>query len=241
MADSPLSPAVWDALRQLAHQDGERVAVATTLHGAREHAARDAGLEAAQARLETARRRLSDATLARRAREAEIEDLNLRARRTADRLASGKLQSDREIHAAQTELENIRASIAEAESSWIISAAEEDAAAQALPEVQAALQVEAGEAALRQAAAMRDVEAAEARLAAIDHLRREAVKAIPAEVRDRYRALYSRAAGRPFALVDAGECSHCHRSVPAAAVQMLRAHAGVPQCPHCGHLLLLMN
>lgn len=234
-----MPPNVWDALRQLAYQDGDRAPVATSLTAAKARAAQDAGLEAAKARLEAARQAIARAASARRAKEAEIEDMNLRAKRTSDRLASGKLQGEREIQAAQTELERLRASISEAETAWIDVSGEEDEATRALPEAQAALQVEEREAAVRLGAARREVAAIEARLADIDRLRRESAQAIPAEIRDRYRALYSRTGGRPFALVNAGECSHCRRSVPAAAVQLLRTHTGVPSCPHCGHLLLL--
>jgi predicted nucleic acid-binding Zn-ribbon protein len=213
--------------------------VAAAVHAAKERAARDAGLTAAQSRLDAARQRLARATSARRAKEGEIEDLNLRVRRTSDRLASGKLQGEREVQAAQTEIARLQQHIGEAEAAWIEISAEEEEARQAMPEEEAALQVEERDALVRQAAAQREAATAEARLTEIDHLRREAVKVIPAEIRERYRALYPRTGGRPFATVDAGECSHCRRSVPAAAVQALRARTGVPQCPSCGRLLLM--
>ncbi len=167
-----------------------------------------------------------------------MEDLGLRIKRTEDLLASGVLHAEREMLAAQAELEKLQGALREAESAWMETSAQEEKLTAALAGERVALEAEEREAATRQAAVKRELAAAEERLAAIDHSRREAAQTIPAAIRDRYRALYARTGGRPFALAVAGECSHCHHSVPAAAVQMLRAHTGVPSCPSCGRLLL---
>lgn len=238
MSQSPLSPEVWDALRQLSYEDGERVAVVSSLNHLRERAARDAQLESARARLDAAHAALAAAGAERRGHEADSQDLTLRVKRTEARLASGSLQSEREIAAAQTEIVRLREAIAAAEMGWLEASTREDAAKQALPEIAAAFALEERAAALRQAAMQREITAAEERLASIDRIRRDAAKLLPKEVFDRYRALYGRTGGRPFALASAGECSHCHRAVPAEAVQALRTHSSVPACPSCGRLLL---
>jgi predicted nucleic acid-binding Zn-ribbon protein len=238
MPESPLSSAVWDALRQLSYEDGERVAVVSSLNHLRERAARDAQLEEAKARLDAAHGAVATAGAERRAHEADSQDLTLRVKRTEARLASGALQSEREIAAAQTEIIRLREAISAAETGWLEASTREDAAKQALPEVAAAFELEDRAAALRLAAMQREIAAAEERLASIDRVRRDAAKLLPKEIFDRYRALYARTGGRPFALASAGECSHCHRAVPAEAMQALRARTGVPACPSCGRLLL---
>ncbi|MDB5058114.1 MAG: hypothetical protein JWO59_1586 [Chloroflexi bacterium] len=238
MADASLSAEVWDALRQLAYEDGERVAVRSALSHAKERATLDVRLGAARTRLSEAEQAVAHASTARRAIEDQIEDTNLRTKRTEARLASGRLQSEREVQAAQTELENLQATAIQNDEAWLLATSNEDTAKSAVPGLTAALASEERAAADRQAAAEREVADAERRLAAIDAVRRDAAQKLPPDIRDRYRALYPKTGGRPFAEAIAGECSNCHRSVPAASVQMIRAHTGVPSCPSCGRLLL---
>jgi uncharacterized protein len=238
MANSVFTPEAWDALHSLSFQDGDRVVVAAHLAQARERAVRDVALEAERARmrdLEDAARR---AAAMRRAHEAKIEDLSGQLARTEARLASGKVSSEREVAASMSEIEQLRAAIAGAESAWLDATAREEEISAAVPAARAALKVVEEEAAARQAAAAAEASAAEVRLAEIDAARRAAAQAIPADVRERYRALFPRTGGRPFAVAVAGECSNCHRPLPASAVQMLRTHSGVPSCPSCGRLLL---
>jgi predicted nucleic acid-binding Zn-ribbon protein len=238
MPQSPLPAEVWDALRQLSYEDGERVAVVSSLNHLRERAAHDAQLDAAKARVDAANAALATAGAERRARETDIQDLTIRMEKTQARLASGSLQSEREIAAAQTEIARLREAISAAETDWLEASAREEAAKQGLPEIIAAFELEDRAAAVRLAAVQREIATAEERLAGIDRVRREAARLLPKEIFDRYRALYPRTNGRPFALAQAGECSHCHRAVPADAVQALRTRSGVPSCPSCGRLLL---
>jgi predicted nucleic acid-binding Zn-ribbon protein len=107
-----------------------------------------------------------------------------------------------------------------------------------LPEARAALELVESEAVGRLAEAKIALRAVEERMSTIDRARRQAAQLVPPDIQKRYVALYNRTGGRPFALAVAGECSNCHASVPAAAVQQLRAHTGVPSCQRCGRLLL---
>jgi predicted nucleic acid-binding Zn-ribbon protein len=238
MPDAQLSASIWDALRQLAFEDGERVAVTAEVARAREHAARDSLLEAARERYTAAELRSSRAASARRALEATVEDTNLRIARTNSRLASGRLQSEREVGAAQTELDALQVALAAAEESWLSASAEEETSRAAQGKASADLQREERASVPRQSAAAANLKEVENRLTTIDAVRRDAAAKLPADVRDRYRALFSKTGGRPFAHAVAGECSNCHRSVPAAAVQMLRSGTGVPSCPSCSRMLL---
>jgi predicted nucleic acid-binding Zn-ribbon protein len=238
MAETPLSPEVWDAVRTLAFQDGERVAVAATLQAAKARAAADAELEAAKAVFAAAGRELASASAERRAQEARLEDLVAKLKRTEERLASGQLHHEREILAAQAELIRLQTDQQEAEAAWMDTTSREEQLAAKLPEARAALALVESEAVERMAEAKVALRAVEERMSGIDRARRQAAQLVPPDIQKRYLALYTRTGGRPFALAVAGECSNCHASVPAAAVQQLRAHTGVPSCQRCGRLLL---
>lgn len=238
MAETPLSGAAWDALHRLAHLDGERAVVLSHLAEARTRAEGDVLLEGAQAAMQAATVEAREALLLRRKHEAAIEDLNAQIKRTDGRLASGKLSSEREVSAALSELDQMRALLAQTEGDWLEATALEEARNAAVPPARAALARVEREAASRREAAQQDARAGEARVAEIDAARRAAVQVIPPEIRDRYRALFARTGGRPFAVANAGECSNCRHPLPGAAVQQVRTHSGVPQCPSCGRLLL---
>jgi len=238
LAEAPLAAEVWDALRSLAFEDGERVAVLAAVQQWKERATRDAELETARAVFEAARQELADTASRRRAEEARIEDLTAKIRRTEDRLASGQLHHEREILTAQGEVDRLRETLGRLELAWLETSALEERLTAAQPERRDALALVESEAAVRMAHAEQELRAAEAHLVVIDRTRRQAAQLVPAEARDRYKALYGRTGGRPFALAVAGECSYCHAAVPAAAVQQLRGHTGVPSCPRCGRLLL---
>ncbi|HEY8283212.1 MAG TPA: hypothetical protein VIJ28_02370 [Chloroflexota bacterium] len=238
MAEAPLAANVWDALRSLAFEDGERVAVVAAVQHWKERASHDVELEAARAAFEATRQELAATAARRRAEEARIEDLTAKIRRTEERLASGQLHHEREITTAQGEVDRLRETVGQLEITWLETSALEERLTAAQPEARAALALIELEATARMANADRELRAVEAHLVAIDRTRRQSAQLVPADVRDRYQALYSRTGGRPFALAVAGECSHCHAAVPAAAVQQLRGHTGVPSCPRCGRLLL---
>jgi len=238
MAETPLSAATWDALHRLAHLDGERAVVLSHLADARARAERDPLLEGAQAAAQAAREAAREALLLRRKHEAAIEELNAHITRTDGRLASGKLSSEREVAAALSELEQMRALLAQTEGEWLEATAQEEARNAAVPRAQEALARVEREAASRREVAHQEARDGEARLAEIDAARRAAVQLIPSQIRDRYRALFPRTGGRPFAAMVAGECGNCRHPLPAAAVQQVRIHSGVPQCPSCGQLLL---
>ena len=238
MAETPLSLEVWDAVRTLAFQDGERVGVSAALQESKARAAADAELEAAKAAFDAARRALASASAERRAEEARLEDLAIKLKRTEERLASGQLHHEREILAAQAELVRLQEAQQLAEAAWMETTSREESLTAALPEARAALALVEAEAAGRMAAAGSELRAVEERMSGIERARRQAAQLVPPDIRERYRALYNRTGGRPFALAVAGECSYCHASVPAAAVQQLRGRTGVPSCVRCGRLLL---
>ncbi|MGH2345624.1 MAG: zinc ribbon domain-containing protein [Chloroflexota bacterium] len=238
MAEAPLSTEVWDALRSLAFQDGERVAVLAALQESKARATSDTELEAAKARFDLSRRELAAVSTERRAEEARLEDLVLKIKRTEERLASGQLHHEREILAAQGELERLGEAQRRTEAAWLDTTAREESLTALQPEARAALALVESEAATRMAMAAEALRAVEQRMSGIEQARRHAAQLVPPDVRERYRALYNRTGGRPFALAVAGECSNCHASVPAAAVQQLRARTGVPNCVRCGRLLL---
>ena len=238
MAETALSAAAWDALHRLAHLDGERAVVLSHLAEARARVERDPLLEGAQAAAQEAREAVRGAQLVRRKHEAGIEDLNAQIMRTEGRLASGKLSSEREVAAALSELDQMRALLAQTESDWMEATGLEETRLAALPRAQQALARVEREAASRQEAARQEAREGEARVAEIDAARRAAVQVIPPEIRDRYRALFPRTGGRPFAVANAGECSNCHHPLPGSAMQQLRMHSGVPNCPSCGRLIL---
>ena len=85
MAETPLSLEVWDAVRTLAFQDGERVGVSAALQESKARAAADAELEAAKAVFEEARRELASTSAERLAEEARLEDLVAKLKRTEER------------------------------------------------------------------------------------------------------------------------------------------------------------
>jgi predicted nucleic acid-binding Zn-ribbon protein len=238
VAETPLSIEVWDALRSLAFQDGERVAVLAALQESKAHATSDVELEAAKASFEQSRRELAAVSAERRAEEARLEDLAAKIKRTEDRLASGQLHHERDILAVQTELERLRESQRQTEAAWLDTSAREESLTTLQPEARAALALVESEAAARMAVAAESLRAVEQRMNTIEQARRHAAQLVPPDVRERYRTLYNRTGGRPFALAVAGECSNCHAPVPAAAVQQLRARTGVPSCARCGRLLL---
>ena len=238
MASTALSDAQWEALRRLSYEDGDRAGVTSHLAQARERASHDVALNAARERLAAADAAAKRAAAARRAQESTIEDLNLQMKRTEGRLASGKLSSEREVGAAMSEIEKLKVALGAAETAWLEASSEEDARIRAVPAAKANLGRVEPEGVARMAAAAEQAAGLETRLAEVDAARRAAAQSIPAEVRDRYRVLFQRMAGRPFAHVAAGQCSNCSHSLPAAAVQMTRSHSGVPNCPSCGKLLL---
>jgi predicted nucleic acid-binding Zn-ribbon protein len=238
MAEHELTADARDALRSLAYLDGDRAVVLARLAQAREHATRDAALEAERARLERVEADARAAAATRRAHEASIQDAQAHLARTEGRLASGQLSTEREVTAALAEISTLRGSIAETETAWLEATVEEERLAAALPEQRSQLQRVEREAATRQAAAARAAAELDARLKEIDGERRGAAQRIPAPVRERYRMLFPRTGGHPFAFAAAGQCSHCHHTLPGEAVQALRAHTAVPSCPSCGRLLL---
>jgi len=238
VAEAQLGPEVWDALRSLAFEDGERVGVLAQVHQWKERATRDVELEAAKAVFETGRQELAAAASRRRAEEARIEDLTVKLRRTEERIASGQLHHEREITTAQNEVDRLGVTLSQLETAWLETSALEEQLGAAQPEARSALSLAESEAAARLAVAGQELRSVEARMTAIDRTRRQAAQLLPPDIRERYRALYNRTGGRPFALAVAGECSYCHAAVPAAAVQQLRGHTGVPSCPRCGRLLL---
>jgi len=238
VAETPLSIEVWDALRSLAFQDGERVAVLAALQELKARATSDVELEAAKARFEQSRRELAAVSAERQAEEARLEDLAAKIKRTEDRLAAGQLHHEREILAVQAELGRLRESQRQTEAAWLDTTGREESLTALQPEARAALTLVESEAASRMVAAAEALRAVEQRMNTIEEARRHAAQLVPPDVRERYRTLYSRTGGRPFALAVAGECSNCHASVPAAAVQQLRARTGVPSCARCGRLLL---
>ncbi len=238
MADAPLSPEVWDALRTLAFQDGERIAVVAALQESKTRAAADAELETAKSAFAAAQRDVASAAAERRAEEDRLEDLVAKLKRTEDRLASGQLHHEREILAAQAESIRLQTAQQETEAAWMATTNREEQLTAKLPEARAALALVESEAVGRMAEAKSALRAVEERMSGIDRARRQAAQLVPADIQKRYLALYNRTGGRPFALAVAGECSNCHTSVPAAAVQQLRAHTGVPSCQRCGRLLL---
>jgi uncharacterized protein len=238
MAETPLSPEVWDAIRALAFQDGERVAVVAALQDAKARASADAELEVAKSVLAAAQREAAAASAERRAEEARLEDLVEKLKRTEERLESGRLHHEREILAAQAELIRLQNAQQETEAAWMVTTGREEQLTAKLPEAHAAFALVESEAAGRMAEAKVALRAVEERMSSIDRARRQAAQLVPPEIQKRYLALYNRTGGRPFALAVAGECSNCRASVPAAAVQQLRAHTGVPSCQRCGRLLL---
>lgn len=238
MANQALTPEARDALRRLAYLDGDRAVVQMHLAQARDRAARDRELEAERDQLRRAEEDARAALIARRGHEVTLQGLQAQVKRTEGRLASGQLTADREISAALSELDQLRAAIAETETAWLEATDEEERSTGALPAGRARLEYIEREAATRQATAAQEAATLEARLKEIDGERRGAAQRIPAEVRDRYRALFPRTGGRPFAFASVGECSHCHHTLPGEAVQALRVHSGVPSCPSCGRLLI---
>ena len=238
MADAVLPAALWDALRQLAYCDGERVSILSAVVHAKHLVEHDERLERARAVHVDADRKLGDLKARRRQIESTIEDAKARKLRAEDRLSSGKLQTEREIEAAQHEIATLESLITDAETTWLETSDAEESAQSAVAASLAALQSEEADAAVRRAKAQKDVQNAEERLAAVDASRREAARQLPPVLRDKYRQLYPSTGGHPFATARAGECSHCHRSVPGEAMQMLRMGTGVPSCPSCARLLL---
>ena len=238
MAETALSAEVWDALRSLAFADGERVAVLAAHQQWKDRATKDAELEKARATFEAAQSVLAATASQRRSQEGQLEDLAARSKRTEARLASGQLHHEREITAAQAEVDRLRQAQQQLEASWLETSSREERLSAELPEARAAFTLVEAEAAVRMAAAEHELRLVEERLATIDSARRKAAQLVPADVRERYRSLYNRSGGRPFALAVAGECNNCHTAVPAAAMQQLRLHTGVPNCPRCGKLLL---
>jgi predicted nucleic acid-binding Zn-ribbon protein len=238
MPEQPLSAVVWDALRQLAYSDGVRAGMLSALAHARELAAHDRGLESARAAAEAAGGRLRLAAARRRELEAAMEDARLRVQRAEARLSSDRLQHQREVEAVQHEIASLQLSIAQDEQAWLEVSAEEEASQDPLAEAEAALEAETPLARARSERAMEELHGAKERLADLDARRRLAAQKLPPDVRERYRQLYPKTGGRPFAEASAGECSHCRMGVSAEAMQMLRARLGVPSCPTCGRLLL---
>jgi predicted nucleic acid-binding Zn-ribbon protein len=238
MAQQPLTSDALDALRSLAYLDGDRAVLLARLAQARERAARDAELEIERTHVQRTEEEVRAAGSTGRMHEAALQDLQAHLERTERLLASGQLTSDREMSAALSEIGQLRTAIGETETSWLEATSEEERLAAMLPERRERLRQVEHEATARQAAAARDVAELEVRLKEIDAERRAAAQRIPADVRERYRALFPRTGGRPFAFAVAGQCGHCHHALPGEAVQALRAHTGVPGCPSCGRLLI---
>lgn len=238
MAEQALTADARDALRSLAYLDGDRAVVHARLAQARERAARDADLEAERERVAQSDAEVRAVAATRRGHEVSIQDAQVHLQRTEGLLASGKLTSDREVTAALAEIDTLRGTIAATETAWLEATTDEERLTAELPARRSRLEQVEREAAARQAAASREATELEARLKEIDAERRGAAQRIPAAVRERYRALFPRTGGHPFAFAAAGECGHCHHALPGAAVQALRAHVGVPSCPSCGRLLL---
>jgi len=239
MPDSTLPSSLWEALRQLAYGDRERAGILSAIAHAKVAVEHDERLDRARARHDTAQRTLGELQSRRRELEATVEDAKAKKLRTEARLASGRLQAEREIEAAQHEIVTLDRLIVESEDAWVDTSDREESAQAVLVKQRAALKSEEHDAQVRRSKAEREVRDAEERLATVDASRRAAARQLPAALRDRYRALFSATGGHPFATVDGGECSHCHRSVPGDAMQMLRLGTGVPSCPSCSRLLLL--
>ena len=229
---------MWEALRKLAYGDGERTAVVSAIAHAQHLVDHDERLERVKAQNAQAEQNLAGLQKRRREAEATVEDAKERKLRTEARLASGRLQGEREIEAAQHEIASLARAIADGENLWLETSDGEETAQATLKVSRAALRAEEVAAQARHAKALEDARDAESRLAAIDAARRDAAKVLPAAIRDRYRRLYPSTGGHPFATAVAGECSHCHRPVPGDAMQMLRLGTGVPSCPSCSRLLL---
>ncbi len=239
MPDTALPAALWEALRQLAYGDRERAGILSAIAHAKQQLEHDDRLQRAHTKYVLAERTFAELQTYRRQLEATVEDAKAKNQRTEERLASGRLQAAREIEAAQHEISTLQHLIADNENAWMETSEREEAALAALAPARAALLIEERDAQVRRARAESEVHDAEERLAAVDVLRREAARKLPPALRERYRVLYPTTGGHPFATAAGGECSHCHRSVPGEAMQMLRMGVGVPSCPACSRLLLL--
>lgn len=142
------------------------------------------------------------------------------------------------MSAAEAEIVQIGAAIDETEEKLLVAMVAEERYAEQSRSAQAALARERPLAEHRMAVAAAEAVELEARVKQIDLDRREAAQRLPHDVVERYRTLFPRLGGRPFAVAAVGECGNCRRVLPAPVVQMLRTHTGVPVCPSCGHLLI---
>jgi predicted nucleic acid-binding Zn-ribbon protein len=238
MADSALDPQIWDALRRLAYLDGTRTSTRRRVAELREQAAHDVELERRKAALTAAKERLKQLRVAQREADLHAQELRDRRARTEKRLAAGLLTGAREVAAAEDEIAQLQQALRREEDVLLSLMVEEEGALAAESAAQQALTSEQPEAERRMHAAAQEAASAEARLKEIDTERRAAAHLIPAPIRERYRALFNPTGGHPFAFAEAGECGYCHRPLPGAVVQAVRAHSGVPQCPACSRLLL---
>lgn len=238
MAGSTMEPVALDALRRLFYLDGDRVSLARHLAETRELATRDAALEALVTAARAAGDSLTKVRSSRRELEALQQDLQSRLLRSEKRLNSGQLSTQREISAVEAEVVQLRAAVEDCEERLLGVLVGEEQQVEALRLAESARAAEEPRAASRRAMAAGEAVDLEVRLKQIDAERREAAQRLPPDVVERYRALFPRTGGRPFAMATAGECDNCRHMLPASAVQAIRMHTGVPNCPSCGRLLI---
>lgn len=221
-----------DALRKRCAELPERAAL-------REQEAEAAALLGARAEA-AERRRVLGGQL--RAAEAEVADLDAKAREVEHSLYSGGTTALRELGALQDELREVRRRQGEREDAELVVMEQEeqlDAEITDLAARSAAVEARVDELRAGIAAEEARTEAELARLAA---QRSEVTPRVPPALLAEYETLRAvpRLAGRAAARLQAETCGGCSVSLPiVVAARIRREPDETAHCPRCGRILLL--
>ena len=172
-----------------------------------------------------------------RQRERDVEGRRTRLRSRERELMSGRISSPSELMRLSSEVDHLKAAVAE----------EEDAELQ-LMEQQERVEGELARLLEQLEAARRRIEAAapgrrealerlRAGLEAAEAERDETWRQLPPDWQTAYRRVAARVAN-PVAEVMGGQCQACRVAVTSSGMQVLR-RAGLLQCDNCGRLLVV--
>jgi predicted nucleic acid-binding Zn-ribbon protein len=197
--------------------------------------ARDAAVEAAAERLETARAGQREVSRRLRDREREVAEHRARLRDRDRELMSGRIRNPTELSRLSEEVEHMKARVAveeDEELNLMEQLEEHDAAVAAAEDELARLQQRREQQAPE---LQRQLEAARSSLTVAEGERDRVWAEVPSELQAAARRIR---AHPPVAEVVNGQCSACHVAVTSGTRQQLRRDALVT-CDNCGRILVL--
>jgi predicted nucleic acid-binding Zn-ribbon protein len=198
-------------------------------------AALEEELRSAEARRDREKELLENARKARRQAETEVEDLEQRAKKSRERLASVK--TNKEYQALLKEIEDLQGLVRQREDQ-ILEHMERVERHRAVIEEEERAVAKARERLEAEGAEIRGERVkADAQMGVLKKEQEELTPQIPADLLQTYRVLRTHRSGIAVAPASQGACQMCHMSLPPQIFIDLQRDEQLLQCPACQRIL----